>query len=104
VARSGTAVLRRVFDMPCPYCRKRQERRNRTMSRPCLSSAIVPRHDGGTGDVFMFRLPAAPVLQQGNGKRAGKMPALQRRKLEVKGAGRRPAVRETSALLDAGRR
>jgi len=68
VARSGTAVLRRVFDMPCPYCRKRQERRNRTMSRPCLSSAIVPRHDGGTGDVFMFRLPAAPVLQQGTAK------------------------------------
>jgi len=37
------------------------------------------------------------VLQQGDGKGAGKMPALQGRKLEVKGAGRRPALRKTSA-------
>jgi len=56
---------------------------------------MVLRHDVGTGVVFTFRLPAGPVLQQGNGKRAGKMPALQRRKLEIKGAG--PAKFERDA-------
>ena len=68
------------------------------MSRP-----QVPRLDVGTGDIFYVRLTGGAVLLKGNGERAGRMPALQRKKRRVKGAGRRPAVR-TSKAKGAGER
>ena len=39
--------------------------------------AIVPWRYRGTGVVFTFRLPAAPVLLKGNVKDAGRRPAVR---------------------------
>jgi len=45
VARSGTALLRRVFDMPCPYWRNGKER-----YRACAKHLRSSRCSGlGTG-------------------------------------------------------
>jgi hypothetical protein len=63
---------------------------------------MVPRRYRGTGVVFTFRLPAAPVLLKGNVKDAGRRPAVRTANAPAEGGGYEMSTRWSRGLLRRG--